>query len=245
MVRTPLSTCGLCGLLAVLANGISDTTYNCGADHGSSRVLFDNERLRIIDYRLAPGAQANLTNTVPTVRWQIKGADEDIPMPTFHAAGTCTPMSHSAGGTAEHRFFVFEVKGPPKYGEERVRELLRAPNYTSAVGSRMFLENDLVRMWDFHSPVGMDEFHQHVLDYAFVVIGNHSALNLFHPNASLPNGTQYDATFGFMDGHVSWEAVDNGGFEPDGKLPIMPGCLHSVDTRGISHEFREYLIELK
>ena len=80
-----------------------------------------------------------------------------------------------AGGAAERRFFVFEVKGPPKYTEERVQELLRAPNYTTAVGSRMFLENDLVRMWDFHSPVGMDEFHQHVLDYAFVVIGNHSA----------------------------------------------------------------------
>ena len=90
----------------------------------------------------------------------------------------------------------------------------------------------------------MDEFHQHVLDYAFVVIGNGSSLNLFHPNRTFPNGTQYDATFSFRDGQVAWEAVREGGYEPDGITPVMPGCLHSVDTRGLP-PFREYLIELK
>jgi hypothetical protein len=100
-------------------------------------------------------------------------------------------------------------------------------------------------MWDFHSPVGMGEFHQHVMDYAFVVIGNHSHLNLNHPNATVRNGSQYDDTFAFHDAEVAWEAIEHGGYEPDGRTPVMPGCLHSVDTRGFHTEFREYLIELK
>jgi len=109
----------------------------------------------------------------------------------------------------------------------------------------MYLENEYVRMWDFHSPVGMGQFHQHVMDYAFVVIGNRSLLNLYHPNTTAPNGSQYDNTFGFHDGEVAWEAISDGGFKPDGHTPVMPGCLHSVDTRGTRAEFREYLIELK
>ena len=80
------------------------------------------------------------------------------------------------------------------------------------------------------------------------MIGNRSHLNLFHPNASTPwpNHTQYDGTFEFRDGQVSWESIGNGGFMPDNRTPVTPGCLHSVDTKGFSNtEFREYLIELK
>eukprot|EP00937_MAST-01D_sp_MAST-1D-sp2_P008051 g8051.t1 len=221
----------------------------CGPDQSQSRVLFANERLRVLDWRLQPGQSANATNAGPTVRWQILGDGDPVPEPRFYEAGTCVTVSHPPGSAEERREFVFEVlQAQPKYTEAQVAELLRAPAYPTGVGSKMFFENHLVRMWDFHSAgknTGMDEFHQHVLDYAFVVIGNGSALNLYHPNASLANGTQYDDTFGFADGHVSWEAIDNGGFEPGGATPIMPGCLHSVDVQGIGRRFREYLIELK
>ena len=221
---------------------------NCaGADLSRSTVLFANERLRVLDFRLPAGAVANVSNTVPTVRWQIRGASDRIPPPSFYEAGTCAAVTLASG--EDRRDFVFEILQPPRYTAAQVEALLRAPqarsNLSVAVGSSMFLENEYVRMWDFHSPVGMGVFHQHVLDYAFVVIGNRSSLNLFNPSSAWPNGSQYDATFGFRDGHVSWEAIGNGGYEPDGTTPIMPGCLHSVDTRGFEVEFREYLIELK
>ena len=51
-------------------------------------------------------------------------------------------------------------------------------------------------------------------------------------------------TVTFHDGFVSWTAVDNGGFGEDGVTPLMPECLHSVDS-AVGVEFREYLIELK
>ena len=232
-----------------------DTTASSATDcHGSdpsvTKVLFTNERLRVLDFRLPVGSGvANVSNALPTVRWQILGADQPIPQPVFYAAGTCAAISNPAG--EERRDFVFEMLGAaPRYSPEQVSKLLAAPKYTTDVGSRMFLENDWCRMWDFHSPVGMDVFHQHVFDYAFVVIGDGSALNLFHPSnassASAPkNGSQYDATFSFHDGQVNWNGIEHGGFEPDGRTPDMPDALHSVDTRGFRTEFREYLIELK
>ena len=109
----------------------------------------------------------------------------------------------------------------------------------------MLLENEYVRMWDFHSPVAIGVFHQHVMDYAFVVLGNCSALNLYHPDTRLSNGSRYDGTFAFHDGQVSWSSVNHGGFMPDGTTPDAPAALHSVDTRGMRAEFREYLVELK
>jgi hypothetical protein len=236
------------GVQALLTLNAISLGGNCaGADLGRSTVLFANERLRVLDFRLPAGAVANVSNTVPTVRWQIRGASDPIPAPSFYEAGTCATVASAL--EENRRDFVFEVLQPPRYTAAQVDALLRAPqqrsNMSVAVGSSMFLENEYVRMWDFHSPVGMDVFHQHVLDYAFVVIGNHSSLNLFHPSSAWPNGSQYDATFGFRDGHVSWEAIGNGGYEPGGTTPVMPGCLHSVDTRGFDEQFREYLIELK
>ena len=55
-------------------------------------------------------------------------------------------------------------------------------------------------------------------------------------------------TVSFHDGFVSWTTVDNGGFGEDGVTPLMPQCLHSVDSAvgaDVTAEFREYLIELK
>ena len=217
-------------------------------NESTSKVLFANERLRILDWTLPYGKVVNVTHSAPTVRWQVVGEHDEIPMPSFHAANTCTQVANNGSATSSgtRREFLFEiVQGAPRYTEDRVRQLLNAPKFQSDVGSKLFLETDLVRMWDFHSPIGMDEPHHHVLDYAFVVIGNNSNLHLFHPNGIAPNGTQYDETFSFTDGQVVFEHVRSGGFEADGTTPVMPGCLHSVDTKGFAVEFREYLIELK
>ena len=40
---------------------------------------------------------------------------------------------------------------PPRYTRHQLKQLLAAPAYTTAVGSKMWLENEYVRMWDFHS----------------------------------------------------------------------------------------------
>jgi len=111
------------------------------------------------------------------------------------------------------------------------------------------LENDRVRMWDFRSSLGMDRntFHQHVLDNAWVVIGDGSSLNVYVPGHIDADGAlaaERVKTVAFSDGFVSWTAVDNGGFDADGKTRLAPLFLHSVDNAGEA-EFREYLIELK
>lgn len=55
------------------------------------------------------------------------------------------------------------------------------------------LDNQHVRMWDFRASLGMDknDFHQHILDNAWVVIGDGSSLNVYIPedgpkSASVP-----------------------------------------------------------
>ena len=152
-------------LLAVVGAAASSP---CGTDPSESHVLFHNERVRILDWRIRAGSKANASNTVPTVRWRIVSPTDKIPLPVFYEAGTCAFVSASEA----QRHYVFEILQKPRYLPAEVQKLLGAPNYTTAVGSQMWLENEYVRMWDFHSPVGMDLFHQHVFDYAFVVCSN-------------------------------------------------------------------------
>ena len=108
------------------------------------------------------------------------------------------------------------------------------------------LENDRVRMWDFRSSLEMDRnaFHQHVLDNAWVVIGDGSSLNVYVPGTGSAPAVEKVKTVAFSDGFVSWTAVDKGGFDTDGKTRLTPSLLHSVDNTSEA-EFWEYLIELK
>jgi hypothetical protein len=67
----------------------------CGGSFASSgastRVLFSNERMRVLDWRLPAGAAANVSSSrAPTVAWQVVGAREHIPVPQFRANGSCT-----------------------------------------------------------------------------------------------------------------------------------------------------------
>ena len=233
-------------MVAALASAFASTFASlCASDSAPyAKTIFANERLRVIDERLAPGMSANLSIPFPSVRWRVLGAGAPLPTPRFFPAGACVSV-HNDEPNTERSDLVFQVLQPPRYSAKQFEALLAAPTFTTVVGSNMWLENEYVRMWDFHSPVGMETFHQHVLDYAFVVLGNGSALNLFKPDADARNGSEYVASFGFSDRQVSWSEVAHGGFKPDGKTPDAPGALHSVDTRGFDHPFREYLIELK
>ena len=204
----------------------------------AAQLLFANERLRVLDRTLPPRAELNVTHSVPTATWQVLDASEPTPPPRWFDAGGHEHVANPA--PRERRDLVFEVLQPPRYTEAEVDALLAAPDWPTGVGSFMRLENAHARLWDFHSPVGMGAFHMHVLDNAWVVIGNGS-LSLYEPDGH--GGAKFDGTFNLTDRHVSWNPIDHGGFDSHG-VPIQPAALHRVDNAAPT-EYREYLIELK
>ena len=55
-----------------------------GGPRGSrTRELFRNERLRVLDTRLAPRSRRRWCHAVPTVRWQAVGDHLPTPTPDF------------------------------------------------------------------------------------------------------------------------------------------------------------------
>jgi len=207
----------------------------------TTTCLHENPRLRILDVRLQPGSSTSSFLGRPTVRWQVLDASATTPPPAFHPAGAEFTIANP--GQQERRDLVFEILHEPERNDEEVQQLMAATSWPTAPGQVMMLENRYVRMWDFRSSLGMDrqDFHQHVLDNAWVVLGDGSALNVFSPDGQ--GGARFEKTVAFHDGFVSWSSVDNGGFAEDG-APLAPKCLHSVDNAAHA-EFREYLIELK
>lgn len=213
-------------------------------------VLFENARLRVLDIRVAPGCVERMEHRHHScVRWEVLDASLQSPSPTFHPQGTASTADNTMGAT-ERRDLVFEVLlAAPRHTNEGVARLMAAAApYSTDPGQVLKLENDRVRMWDFRSSLGMDRnaFHQHVLDNAWVVLGDGSSLNVYvpGPDAGGAPAAEKVKTVAFSDGFVSWTTVDNGGFDTDGKKRLAPSLLHSVDNAGEA-EFREYLIELK
>ena len=229
--------------------------FRCGAPRASSgaasspsssssrtRVLFCNERLRVLDTRITPGATRSFEHTVPTVRWQVLHPEEPTPAPHFFEAGASSVVTNGSA-VEERRDLVFEILQPPRYSEAKVAALLEAPQWPTGVGSELRLENRLARLWDFRSSHGMHkgQQHQHTLDNAFVIIGS-AELDVYQPDAErVPSLVKHISA---EDGDVVWNTVSNGGFEADGATPVSPQCLHSVENTA-EKEFREYLIELK
>ena len=213
------------------------------SEFATVKLLRETERLRVFDFRAGPGADVQVTHELPTVRWQILDGSEPTPMPEFFAAGSTGQRQ------GERREFVFELLTEPRYTAEEVRALLAAPTWPTEVGRTLMLENEYCRMWDFRSstgPLDKNEFHQHCLDNAFVVIGE-GHLNLYVPS-DLNDPSKAEAVFrcpvNFVDGQVAWTPVGKGGYDEDGVTPKIPACLHSIDN-ACDDEFREYLIELK
>ncbi|CAE8603427.1 unnamed protein product [Polarella glacialis] len=206
----------------------------------STNVLHENARLRILDAWIEPGHVAR--HSVPTVRWPVLDAGQPTPPPTFYPGGTEVTIGNP--GQAGRREIVFEILQEPQRSEAEVERLVTAPKWPTAPGQVLMLENSHVRMWDFRASLGMDrnDFHQHVLDNAWVVLGGGSALDVFEPDGR--GGAAFVKTLTFNDGFVSWNQVRNGGFDEDCLTPLQPSCVHSVENAGEA-EFREYLIELK
>lgn len=124
---------------------------------------------------------------MPTVCWQVLDESEPAPAPIFYPASRELVITnpHHVG---ERRDILFELLQPPKYTEAEVQRLLAAPAWPTAPGQVLMLENELVRMWDFRASLGMCklDFHQHVFDNAWVVLGDDSALTVSTPSPEAP-----------------------------------------------------------
>jgi len=203
------------------------------------KLLHENPRLRIYEARLPHGCQATVRHEFPTVRWAVLDVAEPTPRPRFFDAGAVAKL----GGAAELRELVFEILQEPRFSDAELRQRLAVPVWPTGVGNELMLENRFVRMWDFRSSKHMrkEDFHQHTLDNAFVIVGN-GKLHQFKPAAD--GSPVYVKSIEFQDGQVIWSQVPNGGFSEDGSAANVPKDLHAVENAA-STEFREYLIELK
>lgn len=245
----------------LVVHNSSDAFLSSEGHH--AKKLFENHRLRILDHYILPGSNFEWRNDWPTVRWQVYENSDMIPTPVFAEAGTVSVISNPRQNRVLRRDYVFEIMKPqPKYTEEQVRALLNDPEWPTDVGSQLFFENRFVRMWDFHSPVGMGSFHLHTLDNAFVVIGAGRALDFYKPSMDHPvargryslqeNAHEKVAEISFdgnSDGYVIWAEIEDGGFQWDegtqSRRPVIPKCLHAVTQPQGRPQFGEYLIELK
>jgi len=208
--------------------------------------LFENERLRISDFRLPAAAVTTVSHTWPTVRWQVGQGSHML-------NGDCAPVldkqvhfveSNSKWflenvGEDIYRQVVFELLQPPMRSEDEVKSILTAAKYSTDVGTELLFENSLCRCWDFYlKPGGGDpaEVHQHTMDYAFILVAPSRLLG-YHPSGELA----FDDAG--PDGKVVWASIPTGGFHSDGTL--LPEARHAGKNGYDDRPFREYLIELK
>ncbi|CAE7705960.1 unnamed protein product [Symbiodinium sp. CCMP2456] len=206
------------------------------------RLLFDNDRIRVSDFRLAPGDSFCARHDLPTVRWQVDpgradrgaGAEDDADKKVFFVeAGKEWQLKNI--GESVYRQVIFEIKQPAKHTEEQVRDLLARATYSTNVGSELLFENHLCRVWDFWLPPGggsFEDVHHHVLDYAFVYVAPGRLLGSFHDGKP----GLFDSVN--KDGDVTWSYI------PD-TAPEDVKFAHGGKNGYDDQPMREYLIELK
>mmetsp|Transcript_51610 Transcript_51610/g.105055 ORF Transcript_51610/g.105055 Transcript_51610/m.105055 type:complete len:209 (-) Transcript_51610:7-633(-) len=206
-----------------------------------TEVLREVPRLRVLHQTVAAGEVEEVLHHVPAVRWQFSlHPDCAAFAPIFCQAG-------ASASVAAGEWLVFELLQPPQHTSEQVVQLLRSAKWPTQVGSKLLLENDLCRVWDFRMPPrggSRLDFHQHVLSYAFVFLG-HGKLEVFKPvkeGASI--SAEHCAVLQRAHLGVVWSERDADLVEADGESPKVPGALHSVEN-ALDTEFREYMIELK
>lgn len=216
----------------------------------SSILLEENARLRVTERVTPPGASPQMVkHKFPTVRWEVYEASEPTTMPVFYEADSEVEYEGVNPTKDPRHDIIFELlDGQPRYSESEIQELReKAKPWTTDVGNELLFENDYVRLWDFRESKGMyaDDLHLHVLDYAFVVLGEGN-LKFYKPDLENNNELVYIKELKFPDRHVEWISLPHGGFEADKKTPSVPAALHSVGpVDWDSPEFREFLIELK
>eukprot|EP00927_Polykrikos_kofoidii_P017921 TRINITY_DN1821_c0_g1_i1.p1 TRINITY_DN1821_c0_g1~~TRINITY_DN1821_c0_g1_i1.p1 ORF type:complete len:295 (+),score=61.27 TRINITY_DN1821_c0_g1_i1:73-885(+) len=222
------------------------------------RCLFENDRVRVSDLRLPPGCIATCTARYPTIRWQVdagkhalvvQGEDgaeteqtevvEDVAdkQVFFVEAGLAWRLKNICSGT--YRQILFEIKQPPKYSEEKVRELLAKALYSPNVGTGLLFENRLCRVWDFFLQPGEggpitdspEYTHHHVMDYVFVYVAKGRLLGYDVEGQPL-----FDSKMD--DGDVIWTDIPESAAED-------PAYAHGGKNGFDDKVMREYLVELK
>ncbi|CAE7495388.1 unnamed protein product, partial [Symbiodinium pilosum] len=209
---------------------------------GPLRILFENDRIRISDFRLPPGGSFRALHDVPTVRWQVdsacgdrgKGPEEVADKQVFFVeAGEEWQLQNT--GASVYRQVLFEIKQPAKHSEEQVRDLLARAKYSTNVGTELLFENRLCRVWDFFLAPGEGRFedvHHHVLDYAFVYVAPGRLLGSYHDGKP----GLFDSIN--EDGDVTWSDI------PD-TAPEDERYAHGGKNGYSDRPMREYLVELK
>ena len=214
-----------------------------------TRVLLENQRVRISDFRLAAGALGGIErHEFPTIRWQVddgrhqvkeRSADgfaepADVADKTVFWVDRGEPFCCINAGDDEYRQICWELKEPPTRTEAQVRQRLAKALYSTDVGTSLLFENEYCRVWDFFLEPGAGDGqpHHHVLDYCFVYVA---------PGRLL--GSHHDGTPGLFDsvnddGDVSWFDLPEG-------APSDPTCAHGGRNGYDDRPMREYLVELK
>jgi hypothetical protein len=210
----------------------------------ASTVLFENDRIRISDFRLAPGESGGLAEHLhPTIRWQVGNgmhqrgneapssvADKHIFWVDAGSAFVCTNC-----GESEYRQICWELKQAPKRDEAEVRRLLDSALYSTDVGTELLFENAYCRVWDFFLEPGAGDLavpHHHVLDYVFVYVAPGRLLGSFHDGSPGLFDSIND------DNDVTWFDIPDGAAQD---VSFAHGGKNGYDDRPM----REYLVELK
>jgi len=211
-----------------------------------TRVLFENDRVRVWEQRLEPGESlAGHVHRLPYFYvvltggsiqlgeglWRSRPDEIDFyPIESGHEQSD--PRLENVGETV-HRSIVVELKPEPPGGYDRSRITTgaapggRTPP-SDSVGTALMFKNDRVRVWDLALAPGQElAKHIHRVDNFYVVVSG-GLIRFENPDdASDYRDVQ------FADDQVTWVNVP-----PEGKIDNR---LTNVGTK----PHRNYVVELK
>ena len=126
-------------------------------DSGPVLVLFENDRVRVADFRLPPGGSFHTSHEYATVRWQVEEGQHALNGASCESVRDKQVFFLEPGesweirntGDTVYRQITFELKRPPRRTEAEVAALLRSAIYSTDVGTELLLENRWCRVWDF------------------------------------------------------------------------------------------------
>eukprot|EP00414_Alexandrium_minutum_P002196 CAMPEP_0113823224 /NCGR_PEP_ID=MMETSP0328-20130328/2635_1 /TAXON_ID=39455 /ORGANISM="Alexandrium minutum" /LENGTH=251 /DNA_ID=CAMNT_0000791163 /DNA_START=91 /DNA_END=847 /DNA_ORIENTATION=- /assembly_acc=CAM_ASM_000350 len=189
------------------------------------------------------GASGEADHVFPTVRWQVGVGSHDLGSGLelvqdrqvfFVEAGQRWQLRNA--GPDVYRQVLFEIKQPPKYTAEQVKERLARARYSTDVGTALLFDNHLCRVWDFYLEPGegnpLENTHHHVLDYCFVYVAPGRLLGYHHDGRP----GLFDSVN--EDNDVTW-------FDIAESAPDDPTFAHGGKNGYDDRPMREYLVELK
>eukprot|EP00747_Dinoflagellata_sp_TGD_P016879 gnl/TRDRNA2_/TRDRNA2_125436_c0_seq3.p1 gnl/TRDRNA2_/TRDRNA2_125436_c0~~gnl/TRDRNA2_/TRDRNA2_125436_c0_seq3.p1 ORF type:complete len:389 (+),score=46.73 gnl/TRDRNA2_/TRDRNA2_125436_c0_seq3:4-1170(+) len=221
------------------------------------KVLFENPRVRVSDFRLAPGrTSVPFKSEYPAVRWQVGDGLHKLSIDRGDAAvekvydkqvfwqdkGTTWSITNDRTDRSRadvYRQMIFEIKQPPKYSEEKVAHLLKNAIYTTNVGTELLFENKYCRVWDFYLEPGgpkekdiLETVHHHTMDYVFAYVAPGRLLGYY------PDGKPglFDSVN--EDDTVTWFDIPESAYRD---RTYAHGGRNGYDDKPM----REYLVELK